>query len=99
MIVNNQVRRDIMKLAWGLYRSDQGPGRGNRSFADALAGAWRFHKRNAAAKPSRWARGRKPRFVHLTGSAYSPADRALQGQPWARPASWQKGGEVARLGR
>ena len=98
MIVTNEKRRSIMQLAWACYRSDQGPGRGNLSFAEHLAGSWRWHKRQAASKPPRWARGGKPRFVHFTNAAYSPADRALQGQPWARAASFQKGGEIARVG-
>ena len=98
MTVTNQTRREIMSLAWGLYRSDQGPGRGNRSFADALAGAWRFHKRQAASKPPRWARGRGPRIVHFTPSAVSAGDRALQGQPWARAKSFQIGGQIACFG-
>lgn len=37
--------RSVMQVAWGLYRD------GDRTFANALAGAWVFMKRLKAAKP------------------------------------------------
>lgn len=53
MQITNETRRSVMKVAWALFREAATNGVA-RPFCDALAGAWRFIKRMAAAKkPSR----------------------------------------------
>lgn len=49
MHITNKVRSRVMKVAWGLFR-DARDSDAPRTFADALAGAWRFIKRLSAAK-------------------------------------------------
>lgn len=49
MQITNETRRSVMKVAWALFREAATNGIA-RPFCDALAGAWRFIKRMAAAK-------------------------------------------------
>ncbi len=51
MTTTNETRRRVMTMAWGLYREAVAQGDRLYTFAKALAGAWRFIKRLAAAKP------------------------------------------------
>ena len=51
MTTMNETRRRVMTMAWGLYRDAVAQGDRLYTFAMALAGAWRFIKRLAAAKP------------------------------------------------
>ncbi|WP_269514902.1 hypothetical protein [Brevundimonas subvibrioides] len=51
MTTTNQTRRHVMNMAWGLYREAVAQGDRLYTFPQALAGAWRFVKRLAAAKP------------------------------------------------
>lgn len=71
--------RELMALAWSLYRSDPG-----RTFADALAGAWRWTK----ARTQRQADNAAWLKRHRGGVAYgslvaSPIRRSLSGLPHA----------------
>lgn len=71
--------RELMALAWGLYRADPA-----RTFADALSGAWRWSK----ACPKRWADNAAWAKRHKVGVAYgsligSPIRRSLSGLPHA----------------
>lgn len=71
--------RELMHLAWSLCRSDPA-----RTFADALAGAWRWTKARATRQAD------NARFLkrHKGGVAYgsligSPIRRSLSGLPHA----------------
>jgi len=98
MIVNNQTRREVMALAWDLFRSALGTADA-RSFGDALKGAWRFMKKMAAWTPPKWARGTGNRSVQLSSTLYrSPITRSLQGQAYAGPKARQAAYLTARLG-
>lgn len=71
--------RELMALAWSLYRSDPA-----RTFADALAGAWRWTK----ARTQRQAGNAAWMKRHKSGVAYgsligSPIRRSLSGLPHA----------------
>lgn len=48
MQITNETRRSVMQLAWEMFRDTVTAGE-TRTFADALASAWRFTKRMAAA--------------------------------------------------
>jgi hypothetical protein len=60
----------IMTLAWSFFRRDRAAG---RSFADCLAGAWRFTKRLDADLKARPMRKGHHRFAPVIKS---PIDRA-----------------------
>ncbi|MDI1365810.1 MAG: hypothetical protein PSX79_13285 [bacterium] len=98
MIVNNQTRREVMELAWDLFRSALGTADA-RSFADALKGAWRYMKKMATWQPPKWARGSGARTVQLSPTLYrSPIARALQGQAYASNKAHKAAYMTARLG-
>jgi hypothetical protein len=92
--------RDLMALAWDLYRSElHGPE--PRTFADALAGAWRWMKRKAeriAADP-RWAKGSRPRTVAFGTMLQSPIRRSLSGQAYADTRAREAGYLTSMVGR
>lgn len=75
--------RDVMEMAWSLYRAElNGPA--PRTFADALAGSWAWHKASAA----RSAANAAFKARHAGGAAYgsmlrSPIRRSLGGSPHA----------------
>lgn len=52
MTTANETRRHVMNMAWGLYRDAACAGDRLYTFAQALAGAWRFMKRLAASRPA-----------------------------------------------
>ncbi|WP_339929488.1 hypothetical protein [uncultured Brevundimonas sp.] len=56
MQTTNETRRSVMKIAWSLFREAMTAG-DPRSFADALAGAWRWIKKLAMMKRPNWSRG------------------------------------------
>ena len=56
MSITNETRRSVMKVAWGLFREAMRAGE-SRTFADALAGAWRWVKKLAAMKRRSWSNG------------------------------------------
>jgi hypothetical protein len=88
--------RDLMALAWDLYRSDRA-----RGFADCLAGAWRWMKRKAervAAQP-RWANGSRPRSVAFSSMLQSPIRRSLTGQVYATDRARAAGYVTSMVGR
>lgn len=87
--------RDLMDLAWSLYRSD--PARG---FADCLMGAWRWTKARTqrAADNAAWLKR------HRSGVAYgslvsSPIRRSLSGLPHAGDRSRSAGYVTSVIGR
>lgn len=88
--------RDIMELAWDLYRSD--PARG---FADALRGAWRWTKGRAAriASAPRWAKGSRPRTVAFGSMLQSPIRRSLTGLSYAATRAREAGYLTSTMGR
>ncbi len=92
-----QRLRKIMQLAWGLYRADlNGPE--PRTFADALAGAWRWTKRNEATAAPAWAKGSRPRSVAFASMVQSPIRRSLSG-PYTNARAYSAGYVTSRLGR
>lgn len=50
MITANETRRSVMTVAWSLFRAALTAGE-PRTFADALAGAWRWVKKLAKTRP------------------------------------------------
>lgn len=83
MKTTNETRREIMDLAWGLFRAEvNGPN--PRTFADALAGAWRWVKRTAAnlAAAPHWAQGSHARTVSFGTMLQSPIRRRV-GSGWS----------------
>ncbi len=56
MTTATETRRSVMKVAWSLFREAAKTGE-VRSFADALAGAWRWVKKLAKSR-STWSPGR-----------------------------------------
>ena len=93
----NQLRR-IMLLAWGLYRAEK-DGPNPRTFADALAGAWRFIRRAAHTSAPAWAKGSHPRHVRFGSMVQSPIRRSLGNQPYAATSAARAGYLTSRLGR
>lgn len=91
--------RDVMELAWGLFRADRG-GPEPRAFADALAGAWRWMKGHAArmAKAPAWAKGSRPRTVALNTMLQSPIRRSLSSQPYAETRARAAGYLTSKIG-
>jgi len=87
--------RLVMQTAWGLFNADaKGPN--PRTFADALAGAWRFCKRSAAAVAPRWAKQGAP--VALASMIRSPIRRAARG-PFAGVNAAHAGYVTSAFGR
>jgi hypothetical protein len=81
---------NLMKLAWSFFRRDRAEG---RTFADCLAGAWRFTKRLAAdvkATPMR------PAHYRFAPVIRSPIDRAHGST--RRHAAFREAYMTARLG-
>mgnify|MGYP000240840550 CR=1 FL=1 len=90
-----QALRSIMQLAWGLYRAEaKGPN--PRTFADALAGAWRFTKRAASRAALAFP---KTGHVRLAAMVRSPIRNALAGQAFASVKAAQAGYSAAAFGR
>ncbi|WP_428149707.1 hypothetical protein [Brevundimonas sp.] len=52
MTTTTETRRSVMKVAWSLFR-EAARSEDARSFADALAGAWRWVKKLAKRRPTR----------------------------------------------
>lgn len=95
-----ETRREVMLLAWGLYRAEL-HGANPRSFANALAGAWRWIKGAAAraAAAPRWAKGAQPRHVSFGSMLASPIRRGLSGQAYAGVKAARAGYVTSVLGR
>lgn len=83
MKTTNETRRSVMKVAWSLFREAAKTSEA-RTFADALAGAWRFIKRMATAK--------KPAWMKTTGG------RIELRSPIARSAVGRRYGNAAYVG-
>lgn len=83
----------VMRLAWQLFRAEE-RGPNPRTFADALAGAWRFLKRMAAeaVKPMTG-------HVRLNGMVRSPIARGLTGARFAGAEAASRGYTSSRFGR
>ncbi|MDO8379215.1 hypothetical protein [Phenylobacterium sp.] len=97
MKTTSQTRRDVMNLAWGLYRAEaKGPN--PRSFSDALAGAWRFMKRRAERLTPAWAKGSAPRQIRFASMVSSPIARSLSGQVYAGVRAASAGYHTSRFG-
>lgn len=81
-MVTNETRREVMELAWDLFRAaakEANP----RTFANALAGAWRWVKGRAErlAKAPKWTR--TGGHVRLNTMLQSPVRRSLGAQAYA----------------
>lgn len=100
MTAATETRRQVMLLAWSLYRAEL-RGANPRTFADALAGAWRWVKNTAAriAAAPRWAKGAQPRHVSFGSMLASPIRRSLTGQAYAGVRARQAGYTTAQMGR
>lgn len=90
--------RHIMQLAWGLFRAEQG-GPNPRTFADALAGAWRFRKRTAEWDALRWLDEPQPRHIRFRSTSSSPIRQSLTGQRFATGRAASASYAVSRFGR
>lgn len=91
-----QLRR-IMNLAWDLFRAEE-KGPDPRTFADALAGAWRFMKRIGQAPAPAWAKVQGQRHVSFGSMVASPIRRASHG-PYAGVNAARSGYVTSSLGR
>ncbi|MES2343657.1 MAG: hypothetical protein V4597_18465 [Pseudomonadota bacterium] len=88
-----------MRLAWGLYRAElSGPS--PRTFADALAGSWRWYKRGAtrSASAPAWVKGR-PAHVSFGSMLQSPIRRSLAGKAYANTTAARLGYVTSMVGR
>jgi hypothetical protein len=86
-----------MAMAWGLYRAElNGPD--PRTFADALAGAWRVRKRSEVWGALPWADRSRPRHLRIRSMVQSPIRRSLGGQPYASTRAAGAGYLTSRLG-
>ncbi len=93
MKMTNADRRQIMGLAWELFRE------GGRSFAQALKGAWRITKGIATAARDFMARAvRNGGRVQFGSPISSPIDRQLGGRRYASVLSRRAAYTTARLG-
>lgn len=88
--------RSVMTLAWGLYRSDIA--HGQRSFADALSGVWRFLKRLSEETASNTGSRKGRRSLSFGSKIVSPIDRRLHGKPYAGFYASRAGRLTSRLG-
>lgn len=98
-MTTNETRREVMTMAWSLYRAEAN-GPSPRTFADALAGAWRWVKRAAerAAEAAAWmgqARGKHVRFASMI---QSPIRRSLAGQRYAGATFASSNYATSRMG-
>ena len=94
MTITNETRRRIMSLAWDLFRSDR-----DRTFADALRGAWKFIRGLAKTAAEFRGRARGARHVMLSRSLIrSPIERASSTQRYAGAADGQAARLTSRLG-
>jgi hypothetical protein len=92
--------RKVMVLARELYRTDLRSSH-PRTFADALAGAWRWTKRAAqrATETAVWVRTVKANGGQLSPSLIrSPIRRSLAGQRHASAKDFSAAYTTARLG-
>lgn len=92
-----QTLRQIMQLAWSLYRAElHGPT--PRTFANALAGAWKWTKGAAArvAAAPRWTAGNTR--VAFGSMLQSPIRRELTGSTYAGRKAWEAGRVTSRIG-
>jgi hypothetical protein len=95
-----QFLREIMVLAWDLYRTDLRSSH-PRTFADALAGAWRWTKRKAErqAETAAWVRRVKANDGKLSPSLIrSPIRRSLTGHRYVGACDFAAAYSTARLG-
>ncbi len=93
--------RRIMRLAWGLYRSDLDSTH-PRTFSDARSGAWRWIRGEAArmVEAAAWARKIKARGGQLSPELIrSPIRRSLTGQGCVGARDYHAAYTTARLGR
>lgn len=86
--------RELMTLAWDLFRV------GNRTFADALAGAWRWTKNSAARQQSNavFMRRYRGRTVAFGTMLQSPIRRSLTG-PYRNADARAAGYVTSMVGR
>lgn len=95
----NETRREVMLMAWSLYRAEAN-GPSPRTFADALAGAWRWIKRAAerTAEATAWIRQVRGKHVRFASMVKSPTRRALAGQRYASAVFASSNYVTSRLG-
>lgn len=92
-----ETLRQVMQTAWGLFRAEAG----RRTFADALAGAWRWVKNSAAraAANAAWAARNRGRTVSYGTMLQSPIRRSLGAQPYAGRRAGEAGYVTSMIGR
>lgn len=90
-----ELLRRVMNTAWGLFRADP-----VRTFADALAGAWRWVRKAAdrAADAAAWSRQAAGRHVRFSSMVASPIRRSLTGQAFAGAHAAAAGYLTSRIG-
>ena len=99
MNTTTQTRRDVMTMAWGLYRAEL-KGSNPRTFADALAGAWRWIKKSAAraVEAAAWMARNAGQEVAFRSMIRSPIRRAMSG-PYAASRARSAGYVTSTIGR
>jgi hypothetical protein len=94
MTITNETRRRIMSVAWDLFRTDR-----NRTFADALRGAWKFIRGLTKAVAAFRSRARGARHIMFSRSLIrSPNQRATSTQRYAGAADGHAARITSRLG-
>lgn len=98
-MVSNQTRREVMLMAWSLYRAEA-DGPSPRTFSDALAGAWRWVKRAAerTAEAAAWIRQARGKHVRFASMIKSPTRRTLASQRYAGAAFASSNYVTSRMG-
>ena len=92
--------KDVMDMAWSLFRAEQ-HGPDPRTFADALAGSWRWFKGRAArmASQPKWATSPRAAPVAFRSMLQSPIRRSLGGAAYANTTAACMGYLTSTLGR
>lgn len=92
--------KDVMEMAWSLFRAEQ-HSPDPRTFADALAGSWRWFKGRAArmASQPKWAASPRAAPVAFKSMLQSPIRRSLGGAAYANTTAARTGYLTSTLGR
>jgi len=84
--------RELMDLAWRIFRQRHIPGCNVRTFADAMRNAWSWVKRQAAPVV------KATRHLRLNTMLQSPIRRSLGSQAYAGRRAWEAGRLTTSIG-
>jgi hypothetical protein len=100
MMVTNEIRREVMALAWRKLRWERDVTRCAYSLREALVHAWAWVKGAVARAVTQTAREARAdnQIRHLRSPIVSPIRRALVSRPYAGALDHQAAYVTARLG-